>query len=449
MFEDELQQDISVSRFTVQQAPEGLIYGSGQEPSTSYSDKSGTATDQHTLNTHYSRQGFMPYCSEAITEKAELVFRNVAGAAFFQDSAAVQSYIYTLLGHTAASGLVEKDQYGLTAEALLRPFLVALQLPNSQNKHFRPMLDTCYGEHYIDYLQSHPSLHRDLKQRHSSILLQTSSTSTKARGVTFTPAWEAIQHDAVREHLLTAFSINQNFKVPPVTTQMPALYVLGECTLGQQGSSWVVQDPITKAWFFNSPRFFHYAVMVLSATRQGWMQAERVWHASTWHEVISDISNLTVLSCKTKMDKSQQKFAVCPVLLPSTGRVVSVHLHLDDNNQVQAMNLREAQPKFHSAPHPHLRVGVSEELKDPPNQPIKNKMKGMDMALQLSKQLADKCTSFGANKIDCWKNPSWDKEVKSIVYKGDKVMARGPDASADSSVPIESSDMMNMQVRIA
>lgn len=127
--------NVSVTRYTNQQVPEGLLEGTGQQPDAQYRDSSGTAGDHSLLNKCFECKLWQPFMSEPIIDKAELLYRNGSAASSLINSSNREIYVYSLLGHTPESGIPKANEYSLTAQQLLDPFTDQLQLPDICNKH--------------------------------------------------------------------------------------------------------------------------------------------------------------------------------------------------------------------------------------------------------------------------------------------------------------------------
>ena len=213
---------VSVTWFTVQNIPEGLI--SGSAPVSAYQDASGIGRDSCTLRSYFKLRCFDDFFSHSIHEVVKLVLRMEAAAAFFQNTDEEQTYIYALLAHTAMSGAVYAHHIKLSAQDLIQPFVEKMQQPAASNKHLILMIDTRFGSNYSSTLRQFAD---SISDHGSNVILQTSSGNTEAQGNAFVPLFRALQEVELRAQLVTAF---RAYSGPAVrlTAQQPALLTAGQ-----------------------------------------------------------------------------------------------------------------------------------------------------------------------------------------------------------------------------
>lgn len=328
------QRDVVIPRFTVQHMPEVLVHGS--MPFSAFSDLSGTARDSKVVVGLLDSRGFKDFMSDTIRERVELVPRMGSAAAFFCDSTEQQTYVYWLLAHTSPSGAISAAHYNLSAADLLNPFTDRLQLPNASNKHVRLFPDTCFGENYHVPLGAVRDI---VLQKHSSVVLQTSSTSSVAYGNMFVVVWSALQDELLRSVLLHAYRVcrHEQRPVTQLLPQMPALYSVGVQWLNEDAE--VKQDPQTRLWFINNPWFFHFSLSCLVLPHPA---AARTWRPDLTRLLSLHMEYVQVLACRTKTNQNGDRLAFFALYIAPINTYISAHVHCT-RERMHWINLQQAQ----------------------------------------------------------------------------------------------------------
>ena len=268
-----------------------------------------------------------------------------------------------------------------------------------RNKHVRAILDTCYGNHYLQYLQGIPDLDAKLRANGSSFICQTSSTTTEAYGGVFTPAFCALQSPDSRDALVKSFQNSTGTNTSHQHIQVPGLHSFGTDVLDQDDL--MARDSISGLYLFRRPDFFHHAVMVVRGVRFD-LEA-RTFHRFTLQAMEQDLQNLQVISGLAKMD-SNGKLGIFAVRVPSLHEVVSAHVHYDASNVPEAINIRETKRILWSGPSPHIKYYIAEDAPYVPTQD--GPKQGLDIKHPLAQTILSQADIFGQS-ISCWWSSRW------------------------------------------